>query len=53
MMILVSNDDGIQSEGIQALEEKLQRLGEVYTVAPDRVQSSTSHAISLHRPLRA
>ena len=53
MMILVSNDDGIQSEGILALEEKLQRLGEVYTVAPDRVQSSMSHAITLHRPLRA
>ncbi len=53
MMILVSNDDGIQSEGILALEEKLQRLGEVYTVAPDRVQSSTSHAITLHRPFRA
>ncbi len=53
MMILVSNDDGIQSAGILALEEKLQRLGEVYTVAPDRVQSSTSHAITLHRPLRA
>lgn len=52
MMILVSNDDGIQSEGILALEEKLQRLGEVYTVAPDRVQSSMSHAITLHRPLR-
>ncbi len=53
MMILVSNDDGIQSEGILALEEKLQRLGEVYTVAPDRVQNSMSHAITLHRPLRA
>lgn len=53
MMILVSNDDGIQSEGILALEEKLQRLGEVYTVAPDRMQSSMSHAITLHRPLRA
>ncbi len=52
MMILVSNDDGIQSEGILALEKKLQRLGEVYTVAPDRVQSSMSHAITLHRPLR-
>lgn len=53
MMILVSNDDGIQSEGILALEEKLRRLGEVYTVAPDRVQNSMSHAITLHRPLRA
>ena len=53
MVILVSNDDGIQSEGIVALEKKLQRLGEVYTVAPDREQNSMSHAITLHRPLRA
>lgn len=52
MIILVSNDDGIQSEGITALEESLQRVGEIYTVAPDRAQSSTSHALTLHRPLR-
>jgi 5'-nucleotidase len=52
MMILVSNDDGIESEGILELEEKLRGLGEVYTVAPDRVQNSMSHALTLHRPLR-
>ena len=52
MNILVSNDDGIASEGILALEEALQSLGEVYTVAPDRQQNSMSHALTLHRPLR-
>ncbi|MFQ5849237.1 MAG: 5'/3'-nucleotidase SurE [Candidatus Binatia bacterium] len=52
MMILVSNDDGIDSEAILVLEEKLQGLGEVYTVAPDREQNSMSHALTLHRPLR-
>lgn len=52
MVILVSNDDGIQSEGISALEEALRKLGEVYTVAPDREQNSMSHALTLHRPLR-
>jgi len=52
LVILVSNDDGIQSEGIRALEEVLKTLGEVYTVAPDREQNAVSHALTLHRPLR-
>ncbi|OGP27095.1 MAG: 5'/3'-nucleotidase SurE [Deltaproteobacteria bacterium GWA2_57_13] len=52
MIILVSNDDGIDSEGLVALEDALKELGEVYTVAPDRVQNSMSHALTLHRPLR-
>jgi 5'-nucleotidase len=52
MIILVSNDDGIQSEGLTLLEEALRDVGETYTVAPDRPQSSMSHALTLHRPLR-
>jgi 5'-nucleotidase len=52
MMILVSNDDGIHSEGLIALEESLRRIGDVYTVAPEREQTSMSHALTLHRPLR-
>lgn len=50
--ILVSNDDGYFSEGLQALVEAVTPLGEVWVVAPDREQSAASHAISLHRPLR-
>ena len=30
----------------------LREVGEIYTVAPDRAQSSMSHALTLHRPLR-
>ncbi|MFQ5684117.1 MAG: 5'/3'-nucleotidase SurE [Candidatus Binatia bacterium] len=52
MKILVSNDDGIQSKGLLALEEVLRDLGEIYTVAPDRVRNTMSHALTLHRPLR-
>jgi 5'-nucleotidase len=50
--ILVTNDDGIQSEGLIALRDALSALGSVAVVAPDREQSTTSHAITLHRPLR-
>ena|ERR1051325_4465069 len=50
--ILVTNDDGIYSEGIRKLAEALQPLGELIIVAPDREQSAASHALTLNRPLR-
>lgn len=52
MRILVSNDDGIHSEGLTALARVLEDLGEVFVVAPDREQSAASHSLTLHRPLR-
>jgi len=52
MIILVSNDDGIRSEGIEALASACASLGEVWVVAPDREQSASSHALTLQRPLR-
>lgn len=52
MMVLVTNDDGIFSEGIKALAESLSALGEVWVVAPDRERNAISHALTLHRPLR-
>lgn len=51
-LILVTNDDGFFSRGIQILAENLRELGEVYIVAPDRDRSSVSHALTMHRPLR-
>ena len=52
MIILVCNDDGIRSEGIQMLARALDPLGDVYIVAPDREQSAAGHSLTLHRPLR-
>jgi len=51
-VILVSNDDGHQAVGIQALAAAMEPLGEVWVVAPEAEQSASSHAISIHRPLR-
>jgi len=51
-VILVTNDDGIDSEGLIALANVLKALGRVIIVAPDRQQSAVSHALTLHRPLR-
>lgn len=52
MIILVCNDDGIRSEGLQALARALEPLGDVFVVAPDREQSAAGHSLTLHRPLR-
>lgn len=52
MRVLISNDDGINAEGLRALADAMSGVGEVHVVAPDREQSAASHAISLHRPLR-
>jgi len=50
--ILVTNDDGIGADGIRALAKAMEMLGNVTIMAPDREQSATSHALTLHRPLR-
>ncbi len=51
-LILISNDDGIRSEGIRRLAKSLAGIGRVYVVAPDRERSAASHSLTLHRPLR-
>ena len=50
--ILVTNDDGIYSEGLLKLADALREVGDVVIVAPDREQSAASHALTLNRPLR-
>jgi 5'-nucleotidase len=50
--ILVTNDDGIYSEGLRKLADVCRTLGDVTIVAPDREQSAASHALTLNRPLR-
>jgi 5'-nucleotidase len=51
-IILLSNDDGIDSAGLAALEEAAAPLGEVWVVAPDSEKSAVSSAITLREPLR-
>lgn len=51
-LILLTNDDGIFAEGIEALSRNIKDLGQIYIVAPDRERSATSLALTLHRPLR-
>jgi 5'-nucleotidase len=50
--ILLTNDDGVFSEGLRLLARSLGEIAEVVVVAPDREQSATGHSLTLHRPLR-
>lgn len=53
MRILVSNDDGVDAPGIQALADELRRVGhEVLVVAPDRDRSGASNSLTLDAPVR-
>ena len=52
MRILVTNDDGVHSEGIRALADALRPLGDVTVVAPIQEASAIGHALTLRRPLR-
>ncbi|MDD4334699.1 MAG: 5'/3'-nucleotidase SurE [Desulfotomaculaceae bacterium] len=52
MRILISNDDGIQADGLNVLRESLQDQHQVCVVAPDRERSATGHKITVSRPLR-
>lgn len=51
-IILVTNDDGYHSEGIETLEMAMREIGNVYVVAPASEQSGASHSLTLSRPLR-
>ncbi len=52
MRILVTNDDGIDSDGIGELSRALQEIGNVTVVAPMHEQSAVSRSITFRTPLR-
>ncbi len=52
MKILVTNDDGILSDGLWALAKELKSIAQVVVVAPDREQSAIGTAVTLSHPLR-
>ena len=51
MKILLSNDDGIDGEGLWAMAHALKKNFEVAIVAPMHQQSGMSHALSIGRML--
>ena len=52
MKFLVTNDDGIDAAGMQALVNAARTLGEAVVVAPAGPQSGVSHAVTWHEGVR-
>ncbi len=52
MRFLLTNDDGIEAPGLQALYEAARPLGEVLVVAPATALSGCSHRVTTNQPLR-
>jgi len=53
MQILISNDDGVEAPGIQALKTGLEDMASLVLVAPDRDRSGASNSLTLDSPIRA
>ena len=51
MRILITNDDGIESDGIIRLAKAAREFGEVWVVAPKTQRSAASHSITLHNTI--
>ena len=49
--ILITNDDGIDSDGIARLAQAAKEFGEVWVVAPTHQRSAASHCITLREPI--
>ena len=52
MKILLSNDDGINAKGIEAMRGALEKIADVFVVAPETEMSAVGHAITITDPLR-
>ena len=53
MRVLLTNDDGLEAEGLQALRRELLKLDdiELAVIAPDSNRSATTRSITIRRPL--
>ncbi len=51
-LILLTNDDGYDALGFQAIYKELKKDFEVFAVAPRFQQSGASHSLTLRRPIR-
>jgi 5'/3'-nucleotidase len=52
MKLLITNDDGIDAAGLQALVEASRTVGDPWVVAPATPQSGVSHAVTWHEGVR-
>lgn len=50
--ILITNDDGLYSPGLELLYNAVRDLGEAYVIVPETPKSASGLGITLHKPLR-
>lgn len=50
-VILLTNDDGIEAEGLKTLEKVLGNIAQLIIVAPDQERSAVSHGLTIHSSL--
>jgi len=53
MRILITNDDGIESDGIRKLAQTLREKHEAWMAAPEGEKSGASHSVTLRDSIRA
>ena len=53
LQLLLTNDDGIDAEGLCSLARVLGNHADVFVVSPELERSAMSHAITMHKPLHA
>ena len=51
-LVMVTNDDGVQSPGIIALAEAISEFSKVAIVGPEGPQSAAGMSLTFHKPLR-
>lgn len=51
-LMLLTNDDGVEAQGLRELHDGLKGLGRVWVVAPAVNQSAASHSFTLRKPIR-
>lgn len=52
MNVLITNDDGVFSDGLNALVSQIKKIAKVTVIAPDRERSAAGHSLTFFNPLR-
>jgi len=51
MLILLTNDDGVEAKGLSALRGELEKLARTVVIAPLQEQSASSHSLTIQSPI--
>ncbi len=51
-LILLTNDDGIKSKGLNSLREEVNKVAKVVCFAPAEASSAVSKSLTFHKPIR-